>query len=74
MLVKQIQLRQLLNLEIVVFFLYNKTMKIIINQEEFNVDVADTFKKRLFGIMGKRNIKKGLFFPKTRSIHTFFMK
>ena len=56
------------------FFLYNKIMKIIINQEEFNVDKADTFKKRLFGLMGKRNIKKGMFFPKTRSIHTFFMK
>ena len=49
-------------------------MKIIINKEEFNVDVANTFKKRLFGLMGKKNIKKGLFFPKTRSIHTFFMK
>ncbi len=49
-------------------------MKIIVNQEEFNVDVADNFKKKLFGLMGKKNIKKGLFFPKTRSIHTFFMK
>ena len=49
-------------------------MKIIITKQEFNVDVADTFKKRLFGLMGKKNIKKGLFFPKTRSIHTFFMK
>ena len=49
-------------------------MKIIINKQEFNVDVADTFKKRLIGLMGKKNIKKGLFFPKTRSIHTFFMK
>lgn len=49
-------------------------MEIIINQEKFNIDVADTFKKRLLGLMGKQNIKKGLFFPKTRSIHTFFMK
>ena len=49
-------------------------MKIIINNEEFNVDVADTFLKKFFGLMGKKNIKKGLFFPKTRSIHTFFMK
>ena len=49
-------------------------MKIIINNDEFNVDKADSFKKRLFGLMGKRNIKTGLFFPKTRSIHTFFMK
>lgn len=49
-------------------------MKISINNQEFNVDVADSFKKRLFGLMGKRNIKTGLLFPKTNSIHTFFMK
>ena len=49
-------------------------MKIVINDQEFNVGVANTFKKRLFGLMGKKNIKTGLFFPKTRSIHTFFMK
>ena len=49
-------------------------MEIIINNEKFNLEIADTFKKRLFGLMGKKNIKKGLFFPKTRSIHTFFMK
>lgn len=49
-------------------------MKIIINKQEFNIDIADNFKKRLFGLMGKKNIKKGVFFPKTRSIHTFFMK
>ena len=49
-------------------------MKIIINNDVFDVDIADNFKKRLFGLMGKKNIKKGLFFPKTRSIHTFFMK
>ena len=49
-------------------------MKININNQEFYVDIADSFKKRLLGLMGKKNIKKGLFFPKTRSIHTFFMK
>lgn len=49
-------------------------MKIIINKQEFNVDIANNFKKRLLGLMGKRNITKGMFFPKTRSIHTFFMK
>ena len=49
-------------------------MKIMINKEEFNVDIADTFKKRFLGLMGKKNIKNGLFFPKTHSIHTFFMK
>lgn len=49
-------------------------MRILINNQEFNVDKANTFKKRFFGLMGKKNINKGLFFPKTRSIHTFFMK
>ena len=49
-------------------------MEIVINQNKFKVDVANTFKKRLFGLMGKTNIQKGIFFPKTRSIHTFFMK
>lgn len=49
-------------------------MKIIINGEQFNLDIANSFRKRLFGLMGKKNIKKGIYFPKTRSIHTFFMK
>ena len=49
-------------------------MEIIINNQKFNVLVADTFKKKLFGLMGKKNIKTGMFFPKTKSIHTFFMK
>ena len=48
-------------------------MKISVNKEEFNVEVANTFKKRLLGLVGKKNIKKGLYFPKTNSIHTFFM-
>ena len=49
-------------------------MEIIINKEKISLNVADTFQKRLFGLMGKRHIQTGLFFPKTRSIHTFFMK
>ena len=49
-------------------------MEIIINNEKFNLEIADTFRKRFFGLMGKKNIKTGYFFPKTRSIHTFFMK
>lgn len=49
-------------------------MKIIIDNHKFNIDIANSFKKRLLGLMGKKNIKTGLFFPKTRSIHTFFMK
>ncbi len=49
-------------------------MEIIINNQIFNLDIANSFKKRLMGLMGKKNIKKGIFFPKTNSIHTFFMK
>ncbi len=49
-------------------------MEIIINNQKFNVDIANSFKKRFLGLMGKKNIKKGLFFPNTKSIHTFFMK
>ena len=49
-------------------------MEILINDQKFNLDIANTFTKRLIGLMGKRNINKGIFFPKTRSIHTFFMK
>ena len=49
-------------------------MEIMINKEKISLNVADTFQKRLFGLMGKRYIQTGLFFPKTRSIHTFFMK
>ena len=49
-------------------------MKIIINNEIYNVDIANTFFKKLIGLIGKKKIKKGMFFPKTRGIHTFFMK
>ena len=49
-------------------------MKIIIDDYKFIVDIANSFKKKFLGLMGKKNIKKGLFLPKTRSIHTFFMK
>ena len=49
-------------------------MKIIINNKEFDIDIANTFFKRFLGLMGKKNITKGMFFPKTKSIHTFFVK
>lgn len=49
-------------------------MKIRINNQEFDILVANTFLKKFLGLMGKRNITRGLFLPKTNSIHTFFMK
>lgn len=49
-------------------------MKIIINKKIYEIEYANTFIKRFIGLMGKKKITKGIFFPKTRSIHTFFMK
>ncbi len=36
--------------------------------------VAKTFKQKLIGLMGKKNIDYGMFFPNVNSIHTFFMR
>ena len=36
--------------------------------------VANTYKKKLLGLMGQKNIDYGMFFPYVNSIHTFFMK
>ena len=49
-------------------------MRIRINSQEFNIEIANTFFKKWIGLMGKKKIEKGMFFPKTKSIHTFFMK
>ena len=49
-------------------------MKVLINNHKFELIYANNFKKRLFGLMGKKNIKEGIFFPHCNSIHTFFMK
>lgn len=35
---------------------------------------AKTYMQKLTGLMGKKNINYGLFFPGVSSIHTFFMK
>ena len=49
-------------------------MIIKVNNENFDVDVAKSFKKKFLGLMGKKNIQKGIIFFNTGSIHTFFMK
>ncbi len=36
--------------------------------------IAKSFKDKLLGLMGKKNINYGLFFPNVNKIHTFFMK
>lgn len=35
---------------------------------------AKTYMQKLIGLMGKKNINYGMFFPGVSSIHTFFMK
>ena len=49
-------------------------MKIVINNKSFKINKANTFLKRLKGLMFKKNIKEGLFIPECNNIHTFFMK
>ena len=44
------------------------------NKKKYNITIANSFFKRLFGLMGKTNIDYGILFPKCNSIHTFFMK
>ena len=51
--------------------------KLIYGETHFRtVEIADSFSKRLFGLMGKRALPPGyaLVFPNTRSIHTCFMR
>lgn len=49
-------------------------MKIIINDKTYSIVIAKTFKSKLIGLMGKKNINYGMLFSKINSIHTFFMK
>jgi len=44
------------------------------NKTKYEIIIADTFYKRLTGLIGKRNIDYGMLFPKCNSIHTYFMK
>ncbi len=49
-------------------------MTLTTNKKTFNIIIADTFSKRLTGLIGKTNINYGMLFPKCNSIHTYFMK
>lgn len=44
------------------------------NGNNYEIIVANTFYKRLTGLIGKTNIDFGMLFPKCNSIHTYFMK
>ena len=48
-------------------------MYIINNNIKIKIIVADTFKKRLIGFLGKKVITCGMLFNKCNSIHTFGM-
>ena len=48
-------------------------MHIIINNKRIELKEIKTFKKKLFGLMGKTNIDYALLF-RCNGIHTFFMK
>ena len=41
---------------------------------KIKIIIANNFKQRLLGLMGKKNISYGMLFPRCNSIHTFFMK
>ena len=49
-------------------------MKLIVNNKEFNLVEANTFFKKLKGLMLKKEIKEIIVFKHCSSIHTFFMK
>ncbi len=51
---------------------YNKTKSIIVSK---NVNVADSFLKRLLGLIPKKKLEEeeGLLITKCSSVHTFFM-
>ena len=49
-------------------------MYLIINNQKIKVYNANTFLKRLVGLLGEKEITHGMLFPHTNSVHTFFMK
>ena len=49
-------------------------MFLLVNNENLEIKKAISFKDRLYGLMGKKNINYGMLFDKCNSIHTFFMK
>jgi len=49
-------------------------MKLKLNNQMIEIKVANTLSMRFLGLMGKKNFKYGILFPKCNAIHTFFMK
>ncbi len=44
------------------------------NKQKYEIVLANSFYKRLTGLIGQKNIDYGMLFPKCNSIHTYFMK
>ncbi len=49
-------------------------MKCVSINENLNVKIAESFKEKFFGLMGKKNFRYGLLLENTNGIHTFFMR
>lgn len=49
-------------------------MKLRIGNTIYDIVIADSFIKRLKGLMCKKNIDYGMLFHECNSIHTYFMK
>jgi len=49
-------------------------MYLNLGNKKIDIIVANSFFQRFKGLMGKKEISFGMLFPKTNSIHTFFMK
>ncbi len=49
-------------------------MKLKIGKKSYDIVVANSFPKRLKGLIGKTNIDFGMLFPKCNGIHTYMMK
>ena len=49
-------------------------MYLQLKNKKINIVVANTFIKRLKGLMGQKNISYGMLFPKCNGVHTFNMK
>lgn len=50
------------------------SLKIKIDNKYIEIKEANNYLSRLIGLIGKRNIDYGMYFPKCNSIHTLFMK
>ena len=49
-------------------------MYLNLNNQKIEISLANNLSLRLWGLMGKKNITKGILFPRCNAIHTFFMK